>query len=252
MKPPLLAAFALFILIHSVPVSAANATAQSLSQNLQITSFSVNPDPAYAGSTVEFLLGVESTGNTVATFSSSVVVQDSSGRQLAKVDYLDLAIPGGETQSLSKGFDTSGMAAGNYSAVASINGSDGSSSKLISNFELLPSPQAASPPQPEQPQQPAANPACSDQAVCGPPGDCIDNYTTSICTVGGCQEKGYFLVQDCAPAPQFQLEKQACDAIPALCSTSPQGDWAIYFCSPIIIALLIFAAAMLRKFERGY
>ena len=256
MKRVFLFAFFTFFLSGFLFADNATQTAQSLSQNLELTSFTVNPSQAYAGDTVVLLLGVKSTGNIVSTYSSAVRVYDSLGKQQAEIGFLDSTISGGETQSLSKGYDTTGFHEGNYSAIASISSSDGSSSRLIATFEILPSALAGAPEVPIQPAPlPKENPACSSPASCGAPGNCIDNYTTSQCTVALCPEKNYFLVQDCAiVAPQFQFEKQLCESAPALCSAngaSPQNDWGVYFCSPILIALLIFAAFMLRKWEQG-
>jgi len=230
-----------------------SAPSQSLSQNLQLTQFSASPPSIYQGDLAEFMLEVKSVGNTVSDYDASVFVSDTSGKQVSSAKFIHASIAGGETQDLSKVWDSAGIAAGNYSLTANITDNTGASTVLLSRLEILPAPSAdQGSSQPAQNQLPssAANTACFAPAACEAIGNCVDNYTTQLCSYQGCPEKDYYLVQRCAPLEPpilLRAEGKICRTAPFMCTASEQGDWLTTFCLSSILFILVLLAVLLWR-----
>ncbi|MCX6773056.1 MAG: hypothetical protein NTV88_04795 [Candidatus Micrarchaeota archaeon] len=258
MKTSFLLTFASLVL--SCIVFAANAPPNpTLSENLQLTSFSVSPPSIYQGDLVEFSLGVKSVGNTVSDFDASVIISDTSGAQVSSIKFIHAEIAGGETQALSKIWDTSGLQPGNYSAIANVTDQIGVSEVLLARLEVLPVLPAQDSLNQNQPGQGSAiaggDADCSGSAICGAPGNCVDNYTTQLCSFAGCPEKDYFVVQRCgaaAPPLLLRAERKICNSASFLCTENLQEDWLTSFClSGLLAALLLFAALLWRTRHYG-
>ena len=253
MKAAFLLAFAAFFLFPSIAFAAQSnqsAAGQSLSENLQLTSFTVSPPSIYQGDLAEFLLSVKSVGNTVSDFDASVIISDTSEKQVGGITFIHASIAGGETQDLSKIWDSAGIAAGNYSLIANITDNTGASTVLLSRLEILPAPSAdQGNSQPAQ-GQPSSGAACPSQAVCEAPGNCVDNYTTQLCSYQGCPEKNYYLVQRCAPIEPpilLRAEGKICNVAPFICTDSQQEDWLTSFCLSSILILVVLLVLLLWR-----
>ena len=230
------------------PLFAADTIAESptLSENLQLTSFTAIPEKIFSGESLDFSLSIKSTGDSVSSYRASITIQDSSGALSGRLDFFDANIAGGEGQALTKGWSTGTLAPGNYSALANVTEVGGRSQALLATFEILPPAQgAAAGGSKPSPQEGAKNTDdCGTPINCGEWGACDGNYTAQECSYPRCPEKKYYAVQSCAKKQGSQLEEGICSSFPSLCTNQP-GQPPIYFCLPIaLLAVLVISFAL--------
>ncbi|HLC68607.1 MAG TPA: hypothetical protein VJH24_02105 [Candidatus Bilamarchaeaceae archaeon] len=86
--------------------------------SVQATSFSISSSSFTAGDSVNFITDLFNLGNTLLTMQTRVYIYDSSGTLVDTVTYSNTTLAGGESQTLTRSWDSTGRTAGSYTAYA--------------------------------------------------------------------------------------------------------------------------------------
>ncbi len=230
----------------------------SIASALQIGFFYPSYNATVAGEQAEFVVQIRSFTNTVTPFSVSIYIYDSKGRTAAVLEYANATIAGGETQVLSKFWDTAGQPVGDYRAFANATYDGSATNTKRAQFSIvysLPysgnssaSQENGSSQGPEENRTPASS--CAG-FYCNEWGACSDGYRSQDCIhPQGCPIQGFVHVERCnqGQPPGLPLEQQVCSALPQICTTEPQNAAYLCGCLPVLVVpLLLFIVLRARQ-----
>lgn len=245
---------------HSVVETVVPSTENS-SATLQLSAFLVNPNAIVSGDLAEFSVGAASFTSTVEVFHAKIYIYGPGGRLAGTMDFADSAIAGGETQVLTKFWDTSGKPLGAYLAFINATYGNGTATNMRNaEFSIVSTlgataglgamhnasgngtkVQTGALQTPGQP--------CTDY-YCGEWGECDDGYRSQPCSyLPECSGKDFFRVQKCLQAESaFSLDQKICTAVPQACTTQQQKESYFCACLPtIFITMAFFAFLVLRR-----
>lgn len=226
------------------PESASQASA------LQIGFFYPSYNATVTGEQAEFVVQIRSFTNTVTPFSASIYIYDSKGRTATVLGYANATIAGGETQVLSKFWDTAGQPIGDYRAFSNAT-YDGSftntkSAQFSIVYSLPSSGNNNTAPQDGSGQEPGENSSSAQPCAefqCSGWGACSDGYRSQDCIQSpGCSKPDFVHVERCnqGQPPGLPLEQQVCAAFPQTCTTEPQNAAYLCGCLPALVVPLLF------------
>ncbi len=221
------------------------------------TSLSVFPLEIPPGSSGQFALAVNFSGESSLIFNSSVQIYSQNGSLADYISYPPSLIVGGESLRLQAEWQSKNLPSGAYLAVANIssNGAEIAIARRVFYIGVRLSNASELPPPEQWPGQQAnsGSDACKD-AQCSAPSDCQDGHTNSWCSYGqGCAAKGYFKVERCLDSQSLpgDAENSVCLGIPLLCAKSVGQESYAYICILPTLAVAAFAFAALLKSSKG-
>ncbi len=253
----------LALVLAQLPASAVETVSpESASQapTLQLGSFYVSPNATLAGEQMEFVAQARSFTNTVTPFSASIYIYGSKGRSVAVLHYANSTIAGGETQTLSRFYDTSGLPIGDYRAFVNATYEGNSTNTKSAQFSIVYSlPYSGNNSSAKEngfdtgigEVKPVAI-SCPDFS-CTDWGECSDGYRSQDCIhPQGCSNAGFVHVERCNQGPPsgLPLEQPVCSALPQICTTEPQEGGYLCVWLPVLAVSLLFFIVVLRARQK--
>ena len=241
----------------AVPFNGSSAAA------LQLSSFSVNPATVLSGEPAEFEVQVSSFVNTVEYFQATIFIYESGGNLAGTMPYAGSAIAGGETQAITRFWDTAGKKPGAYRAFinATFAGNESTNTRSaeftiassIAPVAMAPANNTAANGTGVAGGVPGSKEQDCNEYFCGEWEECIEGYRLQACAQPpGCSGKDFFRVEKCPQDGEGRtVERKICAALPQACA--PQGQEQNYLCAclpAILVAIVFFALLLTRRMLR--
>ena len=217
--------FAILILCLPQLLAAAQAQQWNEASGVSLRSFSITPGEIEAGDSALFSILIVGSSDTAARYVSYVEIYDANKTLADRLLFTEAVIAGGETQSLTKPWNSKGRPAGEYYAIAGI--VHGNSQLISGKLGFIISQQSSTTPAVLIPSASAPNRTGSAPAVSQPAPECqlewdclqweecVDGYRVQKCQDSKkCTGESFYHIEKCAASKPFPANSAALVCVP--------------------------------------